>query len=441
MLTAMFLISVAWRSRRTPPTVLAGRLVTLMAGLAVLFLVPMAWTSTDGVGFHQAARTWPVFTVLTGAIAAALALWPARWARRAGIPAALAAAVTLIAGTIPFLERVITDPFLVDTPVARDVTLDGPIGQIDIPFVADELLLSPGGVYVAAVEGEHGQPRRFHVGKPGDGIRVITTETAAFADDRTLVTSEQVGDEAIVRRLEIEPAALPQWEHRISGVIRSRLSVDPAAGRWRVLAHEPGGAIVSVQGTFDGVVTNATRWAAQAVEDIYPVGITGTTLVGLQTGYPKFVPDPYWLWPILGMPRHSTRLWRVQGDRREPMSESALSLDCGGLSEQVTCAAFDGSRTHVVRVEVASGGIVGLARFSDRMLAPEQQPGWFSGFLSNGDAVAVHLDSATLFRAPDLKAEFASIVTGSSRRLATLSIAGDASAIRIYDAPLDLARR
>jgi hypothetical protein len=63
----------------------------------------------------------------------------------------------------------------------------------------------------------------------------------------------------------------------------------------------------------------------------------------------------------------------------------------------VTYAVFDGSRTLVVRVEVASG--------------------------ASGDAVAIHLDSATLFRAP------------------TLSIVGDASAIRIYDAPLDLARR
>jgi hypothetical protein len=41
----------------------------------------------------------------------------------------------------------------------------------------------------------------------------------------------------------------------------------------------------------------------------------------------------------------------------------------------VTCAGFDGSRTLVVRDEVASG--------------------------ASGDAVAIHLDSATLFRAPD----------------------------------------
>ena len=134
-------------------------------------------------------------------------------------------------------------------------------------------------------------------------------------------------------------------------------------------------------------------------------------------------------------------MWRVLGDRREPIVDSALSLDCGGLSEQVTCAVFDGSRTRVVRIEVASGGIVGLARFPDRVLAPEQQPGWFSGFRSSGDAVAIHLDSATLFRAPDLKDEFASAVTGSTGRVATLSIVGDASAIRIYDATLDLARR
>jgi hypothetical protein len=92
---------------------------------------------------------------------------------------------------------------------------------------------------------------------------------------------------------------------------------------------------------------------------------------------------------------------------------------------------------------VASGGVVGLARFPDRVLAPDQhqQAGWFSGFSSSGDAVAIHLDSATLFRPPDLKDEFAGVVTGSARRVATLSIVGDGSTIRIYDAPLDLARR
>jgi hypothetical protein len=322
------------------------------------------------------------------------------------------------------------------------VVLTGvPLVRIDIPAIADELELSPGGEYVAAIEGEFGESRRFHVARPGGDTRVITTDTAVFVDDRTLVAIEQVGDAALVRGLDPENPASPKWEHRIAGVIRSRLALDNQAGLWRVLAHEPDGGIVSVAGTAGGELAGTTRWAAQAVRDVYPVGVSGTTLLGLESRYSSFVPDPYWLWPILGTPRHSARLWRVVGDRREPLVDSALSLDCGGLSAQVTCAVFDGSRTRVVRIEVASGGIVGLARFPDRVLAPDQQPGWFSGFSSSGDAVAIHLDSATLFRAPDLKDEFASAVTGSTGRVATLSIVGDASAIRIYDATLDLARR
>jgi Zn-dependent protease with chaperone function len=444
VLTAMLLASVVWRSRGAPPTRTTRRIVTMLTMVASLLLVPLAIASTDGVGFHQAARAWSAFTVLASAVAAALALWPARWARRGGLAAALAAGVTLLAGTTTFLERAIADPFLVDAPVAREVRLAGePVARIDIPAIANELRLSPGGEYVAAVEGESDQPRRYHVARPGGDVRVITTETAAFVDDRTLITSEQVGDAAIVRSFDPANLASPKWEHRIDGVIRSRLAVDDAAGSWRVLAHEPGGDIVSVEGTEGGALVGTTRWPAEAVQDVYPVGVSGTTLAGLEFRYPTFVPSRYWLWPILGTPRHSARLWRVLGDRREPIADSALSLDCGGLSKQPTCAVFDGSRTRVIRVEVASGGVVGLARFPDRVLAPDQhqQAGWFSGFSSSGDAVAIHLDSATLFRPPDLKDEFAGVVTGSARRVATLSIVGDGSTIRIYDAPLDLARR
>jgi hypothetical protein len=56
----------------------------------------------------------------------------------------------------------------------------------------------------------------------------------------------------------------------------------------------------------------------------------------------------------------------------------------------------------------------------------------FGGFLSSGDAVALHVDTATLLRAPEVDSEFASVVTGSAGRVATLSVSSEASTIRLY---------
>jgi Zn-dependent protease with chaperone function len=315
VLTAMLLTSVALRSRRTPPTKAAGRMVALMTLVAALLLVPLVVASTDGVGFHQAARMWPAFTVLASAIAAALALWPARWARSAGLTAAMAAGVTLVAGTTTFLERVVADPLLVDAPVAREVVLTGvPLVRIDIPAIADELQLSPGGEYVAAIEGEFGESRRFHVARPGGDIRVITTDAAVFVDDRTLVASEQRGDTAIVSGYDPGNPVSAKWEHRIAGVIRSRLALDNQAGLWRVLAHEPDGGIISVAGTAAGELAATTRWAAQAVRDVYPVGVSGTTLLGLESRFPSVADSGHSppLGTLVARPRRPARADRRQ---------------------------------------------------------------------------------------------------------------------------------
>lgn len=442
-LAALFLLSVAWRLRHAAPTARARRVMVAMGVLLTGSLLPLAMLSTEAVAFHHATQAWPAFTNIASALAAALFLTRARWARSIGAVAAVAAAATLAAGSTPFLEHVITDPLLVDAPAVREVTLDAePVGRIEIAADADGLLLSPGGDYIAAIEGVGGHLRRFHITKPGGDVRVVTAEWAAFVDDRTLITSDQLGDDVIVSRFDLESPLSSPLEHRVRGVTHTNLSASVSAGGWRILGHDQAGGVLSIEGSAaEGEVTRA-RWAPEVVRGLHPVAVDGRSLIGIESHYAAIAEHNYWLWPLLfsaspgyGLPRQEARLWRLSGDRREALVASALSPDCGEVSRVLTCAAYDGSRTHVVRVAMDTGVATGLGRFAGRLLATERQPGWLGGFLMSGDAVAMHVDTATLLRVPDVDDEFTSVMAGAADRVATLSNTDDASIVRLYELP------
>lgn len=447
LLAAAFLLSIAWRLRHSPSTRRADRVTTAMVVMLSGALVPLAVLSTDVLGFHQGTRAWPGFTIIASGLAAALFLTRARWASPAGAVAAVAAAATLWAGSTSFLEHVVTDPLLVDAPAVREVTLDAePVARIDIAAQAEGLLLSPGGAYVAAIEGGSEHLRRFHVARPGGEVRALTAERAAFADDRTLITTDQIGDDVIVSRIDLESPSAPLLEHRVRGVIQTGLSLDASSGRWRILGRDAGGHVLSIEGSAtDGELSRA-RWAADVVRGLSPVAVDGASLIGIESHDASIAEGVHWLWPLLSiaspafdLPRQEARLWRLSGELREALVATALSSDCGEVSLVLTCAAYDGSGTHVVRVAMDTGRILGLGRLAGRLLTTVRQPGWLGGFLSSGEVVGLHFDSATLVRPPDIAGEFASVVAGAADRVATLSLAADASVVRVYDLPATLA--
>lgn len=441
VLAAAYLLSSAWRTRHLG---LTRRAVHLLAGMSVIVLmlfVPLALSSAQGLAWSQAARAFSGFGIAAAGLAPALMLTRSRWARVAGIAVAVAAVAAFAAGTTAAPERasVDHDPLIVDAPSAREVVLDGePAAQIEFQTAAAPLLLSPGGEYVAVADGDSEHLRRFHVAKPGGGVRVFAADYAAFADDRTLMTSEQIGDAVVIRRIDLEADASPT-EYRLAGVTQARFSVDASAGRWRLIGYEPDEALLSVEGSVVEGETSQARWDADLVRRLQPVAINGTSLIAIGITLPIAQRSAYWLWPLIapgpsgfGPIGYSTRLWKVRDGSRVPLVDSKLAPRCVETASRVVCAAFDGRLTHVVGVATDTAAIGGLARLAQQFMPTEPQSGWIGGFTARGRAVALHVETATVVRGPEVAGEFVTAVTGTDRHVATLSVSDHTSTVRLY---------
>lgn len=437
LLAAAFLLSVALRTRLDEVRPRTWRLVAGLAGLAGLMLIPAALSSTDLLGAHLAARGWPALSVVWLAASAAMVFRPGRRLRAAALVPALLGLSSFMVGSSAFLDRTTEDPFLVASPPLREVALPAEAAlEMPVPNDTTDLRLSSDGGAIVLFSQEHEPGARVHVGRMGRPLTMLEATDAQFVDPHSLVVMAEEGDGMRVSRVDVATPSTTVWTLALPPLVAPELSVDPSARTWRVMGRELRGTVVSAEGSIDGGEPRVERWSAAVVQAAQPLGASGRKLTVMDHDYDPALAGLGWsLMPYVHMMRSRSQVWRVTAQVREAVATSEFALDCRDAPIDPgtpVCTLYDGHRTHVVSLDLATRATRGLARVPEQLFVTGASRGWLTAWSERGRPVAVHLESGALV-SPSLAAdERARVMAGAGPWVAVVSASPEGTIARIY---------
>jgi Zn-dependent protease with chaperone function len=452
-ITGGALIALAWlmRSDRTEPP--SMKPLAALAAAAALMLLLLLAGGLDGVRLHQSARALPSATILLVALATVLVTDRTRTVRAAAVVPLLLAAMTAGAGSMTFLDRFCTDPFLIQATAATPRSIDArPIATFDIPFEASELRLSPAGHLVAVLPDEdsdsdrHG-PNTFHIGSTDGTLRPVPADDLVFVDDARVLTVSFDGADAELREVTAATPADVRWRQRIPHIRSGTLSYAPSMHEWQIRGWSDGRTLVSIRGRLDSGIQTRTEWPVPNREGWVSAVATSErqALIVDASYYPGlFDDDPFRVFERLLGPRYSARVWRMDDRGAILTAESRLgNVRCSfgdAVPGSLVCAAFDGVLTRIASVSAETGRVVPLSSIEARFVPSDRTAaGWITGSI-DGRPVALRLATNEVVRLPSRRHEWTEAIAAVSSTLATISSVDDANIVRIYELPRLAAR-
>jgi Zn-dependent protease with chaperone function len=446
----LMLLGLAWghrdddRDRGQP-------FIALLALPAAVAIAALTMNGVDAIRLHQSARTMPSATVLLVALAGALACTKARRVRLAAVAVGIAALATTLAASTAFLDRFATDPFLVDAPALEWVAVGSdPIAEFDVPSGTSRINLSPNGQYVAAyqdVDSDEDHASTFQVGRIGEALTSIPADDVAFVNDDELLVVQSNSRGTTLKTLRLGPSREIVWQQFVADLSARSLSFDRATGRWRLLDWSDDQSIVRVEGIIGVSGVQRKRWPAAYTPGSYIHALTtaGPDVLVVETRYDRgllaHVIPWRWTWAYLLLHPYNqvSRYAKVSDHGRRTFGESKLDVDCTAdviLDAGLVCSVDDGTRTHVVKIDVGSGSVEAIGFLdghfvSDRNVAP----GWLTGWAASRP-VAIRLSTGEVLHMPE-RTGAVSLLSVSSDRLAALMLVDRHFTARVYPLPPD----
>jgi len=435
------LIGLALRGRMNDEGTARLRDVGTLAICAALSWLAVVGSGLDLVHIHQGVRAWPAAATMSLAVGAALAMWRAPVVRCAATFAALVGVIAVCAGSTSFLDAFSGDPLLTPARVLTLKAISPPlVAEFPVDTPAGTLQLSPAGRAVALAYEDDDDNTLYHVGRPGAALRPIDAEALLFSDDDHLLDLRPSAGGLEVREISVDNPDDALWRHHVAGVRGVRLSFDDRTGTWVVLARSTDNQVVRVSGRLDGERVQERRWtvAGGGAERMSPIGATSDGIVLMSATYRPGVFSPTYSWRLgLGGYRSQSRFVVLSNDGAAiDVGTSDLVVNCVMAAREdgaPVCAAFDGTRTHLMVVDPSLRRIAPLGAMSGRFFASESaQRGWMTGFW-NGHACALNLATLDAVRLSDGDRHVATLTATTNHLLGALSTSDrGAATVRVY---------
>jgi heat shock protein HtpX len=439
----LFLLWSAWNSRHEKATTAVTRLVTAIGGLSALAVVGVLTSGSDMLRLHQSARGISGATIWPIAFGAAMITYGSVRARVLAVAALLAGITVATAGSLAFLDRFATDPFLLPSDALKQTHVTGvPAHEFAIPFYATDVRLSPGGALVAARnsrdDGRDDRPSTFHVGRHGGTLSTVTGDDLVFLDDdHALVIAEADGG-TTVEELSLSDTPVVMWKQHVPTVVSAQLTVRGRTQEWRLLGWDRSRNIVRATGTIGQEGVTVTRWAPPSDRRMWnaSVAVSGEDALLVETRYDETLFETANLWRAFTMFPTATvsQLWRISQSGHRDLGTTRIATHCFPEAlgdDRLVCSAFDGTRTRLLVLDPATGAISALGTVDGMFASYERSPtGWLTGWC-NSTPVALRLATREVVAASGREPGFVGFATGE-RFVGTITSTGASSTIRVF---------
>ena len=439
----LFLLWSAWNGRDEKASTAANRLVGVIGCLSALAVIGVLAAGSDLLRLHQSARTLAGATIWPMAFAAALMTYGG-FRRRALAILAMAAGLSIaVAGSLPFLDRFATDPFLLPSDALKQTHVKGaPAVEFAIPFFASDVRLSPGGTLVAArnprEDARDDGPSTFHVGRHGAKLSIVTGDDLVFLDDDHAIVMSEADGGTTVEELSLSDTPTVTWKQHVPTLTNAQLTVRAQTREWRLLGWDRSRNIVRATGTIGQEGTTVTRWAAAVDRRMWntSVAVSGNEALLVETRYDEALLESAVLWRAFTMSPMTTvsRLWRISQSGQRDLGTTRIATHCFAEAlgdDRLVCSAFDGTRTRILVLDPATGGISALGTVNGMFASYERAPtGWLTGWC-NSTPVALRLGTREVVAASDREPGFIGFATGE-RFVGTITATGTSSTVRVF---------
>jgi Zn-dependent protease with chaperone function len=373
-------VAVANKREQLPPQI--ARFTGLLAGLVLVTCGVAAVVTGDTLDLHHAARAWSWVSVLVLALAGAMALERRQALRRLSVALALAAFAFTYLGSLSFLNRFVSDPFLAPARALAVTTVTPtPVAEVALPFEALSLYLSPAGRYIAVGTEDEKEQTVIHAGRVGGSMSVFTADAVAFVDERRLLLLERLSGTSRLRLVDLAGSADGGWMLSVP-VQRARLSLDRASQRWSLLGWNASGDIATATGIVGQDTVGNLAWKNPEAR-VALVSASSSEVLGLEvtTNPGRF-----------GGRRAASALWSITDHSSSVLTTSRLELRCEALSargEAALCLAFDGTRTRLFEVNPVTRRLKGLVSVDGRFFrrGEPDNSGWITGWSTLGSVL------------------------------------------------------
>jgi hypothetical protein len=326
----------------------------------------------------------------------------ATW-RMSAVAAVLVAATITVLGSTATLDALLADPFLTRAdPVRPQPIGDVADAEIAIDFSPSEVMLSPSGAAVAAIEYDGNyQGRTVHVGKPGQPFKTFRGSSALFVDDRRLFVIDSALGKAVLRLVDADTLSAI-WEKTLD-ITGGVLSIDRQGTTWQLLGYGREDLIVGISGPIATGEHSRLEWqlpGTSAGSTGFPIWASGSRLLVRSTNYdsatvrwPMLGPLGMWLTPWHG----ETSLLLIDGASTRELWRSSFDVNCypsSFIDSAPICSGYDGSRTHIASLDPQDGALTPLAKFAE-VSSVEYARDWLIGW-SGIEPFAWHVPSRRL---------------------------------------------
>jgi len=424
---SMLAVSVARRREPTTPT--ARRLVIVLAVATAAVWALVALMGLSSIELHRSVRAWPSAALLMLSFGGALAFTPSRAARRASGPLIAAGVAAVFMGSIAFLDRFGSDPFLGSSGAVAVKTIDVSAArdEFEVPFVVSEMSLSPAGRYATFASEDQNEEITIHAGPIHGPWESFAADQAVFVDAARLLLLDSQRGASTLRVVDLEHGAREVWSRQVP-FFAEHVSVDRASMRWQLLGWNADRDIVSVTGAIGSDAVSEESWKRRTDDGAFvrPLAAANGLMLGLEMRSPALWRQSVTMvrFAMLVQPEYhyESRLWSIRRESASAFATSHLDLRCPHQSpeeERPMCAAFDGTRTGIYAVDPATRQLTPLASMTGRFFPRGGSGGgWMSGWWEHAPAL-VHPAKRAVVRvdgenceAPDLLAMAQAIVGG-----------------------------
>jgi hypothetical protein len=282
----------------------------------------------------------------------------------------------------------------------------------------------------------------FQVGRLGDALASIPADDVAFVNDDQLLVVQSDSRGTTLKTLRLGASRDVVWQQFVEDLSAPRLSFDRATGRWRVLGWGGDESIVRVEGIIGASDVQKRRWPAANTSGRYIDALTtaGSEALVVETRYDRGLLEhviPWrWTWArLLLQPYNQVSRYATLSDHgRRTFGESRLGVDCMAdvlLDAGLVCSVYDGTRTHVVKIDVGSGNVEGIGFLdghfvSDRSVAR----GWLTGWAASRP-VAIGLSTGKVLYLP-ARTGAVSLLSVAGDRLYAIIVGDSHFTVRVY---------